>query len=420
MTDCGNLTPGEVIPPECRPYRGFTEGGAPPQVLPEQTYTTLEARGVAVPQTAAETEAERWRVNIRAASNPVTPSWFRQLGGDWTDGETLPNGDRIIIGSDIFAGATVVSDLYVGSALPVRNALLYETPAGTFNRQNYLSGNSGVMWEPNQGSHPGRWYWPIACEMDPGNVDRLMVAAWLVNTATATAPYGRLEDTHLLSCSLAFGGAVAQTFAFGHAGAGPHLLKFWPDATHIYSLWEDFYPDYDPAVAGPTYGQGDYDEVRHHHTRVKLARCTHADFDVIANWRWWDGSTWVVGNATAVYLRDVDGYPIPGDLDVTQVADGTMRMVSHALTDDHVTVWSADTITGPWTPIARVRALGMGTAVNGGIQVGQFVRFVEHVAAPAEHSVVALALNLLNPTGVIAGRNIRRYAPQFVVVPHYP
>jgi hypothetical protein len=256
--------------------------------------------------------------------------------------------------------------------------------------------------------------------MDPGNADRLMVGCWLVAPPTATAPYGVIEDTHLLSCSLAFGGAVAQTFPMGLGGSGPRILKFWSDATHIYTLFEDFFPDYDPAVAGETYGVGGYDVVRWHHTQAKLARCTHADFDVLANWRWWDGSTWVVGHATAVYLSDVDGYPLRGDLDVTQVTDGTMRAVGHALVDDHVDVYSAPTITAGWTPIARVRAQGQGGAVNGGLQIGQFARFVEHVAAPAEHSVVALACNLLTPTGTFAGRNIRRYAPQFVVVPHYP
>ncbi len=57
--------------------------------------------------------------------------------------------------------------------------------------------------------------------------------------------------------------------------------------------------------------------------------------------------------------------------------------------------------------------------MNGGRQVGQFCRFVDHIVTGEETSVVGLALNLVGPTGAWNVRNIRRYSPQFVTVPWF-
>ena len=395
-------------------------GTRPPRYLDPVERLRLEQLGDMVPQAAAQTEADRWLALIRSASTPAATSWFRFLGGDVTD-QVLTSSGRVHIGSDVVAGSTITNDTYAADILPFRNGAIVEQPAGTFNRQLYAgAATTGTTWVPNQTDHPGRHYWPICAVVDPTNADRLVLGCWLVNSPTATAPYGRLEDVHILSCSLAFGAAVSDTHKFGLAGAGPHILKFWSDATHVYSLWEDFHPDYDPTTPGqPTYGKSGNaagSDLPYHHSRIKLARATNADLDVLANWRWWNGSTWVADRTQAVYLSDEEGAPVRGDFDVTQVGDGTLRGVGHALT----TAASVGGATSRAVGRSRGACAWARFKIHGGLQIGQFARFVEHVAAPAEHSVVCLSLNLLDPTGTAAGRNIRRYAPQFVVVPHYP
>jgi len=377
-----------------------------------------ETIGAGTDQARARTENARWLTLIRSASAPVTPSWFRALGGDVTDACAI-SGNRVMnIGSDLFAGTTIVNDQYVGDALPFRSAAILESTPGTFGSQLYKAGNTGPWIEPDQGTYPNTHYWPIACEPDPANADRVIVGCWLVRSApTATAPYGTLLGTHFVSISLAFGGAVAGN-ASVTVPAGRFILKFWRDATHIYSLWESFHPLYSPGVEGvPIYGQGS--DISGHHTRVYLARQTHAQFNSGANLTWWNGTTWVSQADTAVWLTDTEGDPLRGDGDITRVADGSFRWVGHTLIDTHVDVARSESITGPYEPYCRVPVPGMGGRVHGGVQIGQFARFVEHVTADAETSVVGLALNTLGTSGSFAGRNIRRYAPQFVVVPHY-
>lgn len=390
----------------------------------------LEALGSAVNQGMAETLEERWLQFIREAGSASPPSNFNYLGGDVTDAFITPSGDRAWIFADGFDGTTVVTggpdpDTYAGPALPVRNGVVLEdVSTSTFTVQLYATGSSGIWLDAvSQGGLPaGTHWWPIT-GINDGGVSR--VFCWHVRTDSS--PYGTLLDSHIVRLN-AFGGYNSHV----ETGLGALTDNFWTDgvvrdtdAGFTYVFGEQFVPDYDADQAGsgavPNYGQGSLSSISSHFTLKRVARVPNGQLTTVANWTYWNGTTWVSGVENAVPLVDTNGYPIHGDAGVSRLPTGRFLLAAHTLVDTHVNVYDAAEVQGPYRLLARVPALTQGSRVdNGGVQIGQLAKVLSpDVAAPdpTEQHVVLLSRNVLDGPGTTAGQNIRRFAPQLVFVP---
>lgn len=379
----------------------------------------LEAIGADIDQTAAHTEEARWLTLIRQAGSGSPPSNFNYLGGDVTDGFRTDGNDIVWAGADWWDGTTVdADDTYAGAALPIRNGALIETTDGTFAQQLYRSGGSGVWLDApaDGGLAAGTLWWPI-CGLNDGGTSRVL--CWHVNGA-ATTPYGTLLDSHIVTINAfgTYGSHVATNL-----GASD---RFWidgvlRDTTHTYIFGEQFRPDYDADTTGngsvPNYGTGDLTQS---FTLKRVARVANGSLTTVASWQFWNGNSWVSGVANADPLRDDTGREIRGDAGVAKIATGHYLLAAHRLVDTHLDVYRSTAPQGPWTPIARVPVPTQGLAIGGGTQVGQLTKILAFTppAVPAGHSMAMISRNVLAPTDSFADRNIRRYAPQFVVIPH--
>lgn len=392
----------------------LTYGMAPPPPNSE-----LEAQGSAVNQAAARTLQDRWLALVRTSSGSAS---YDYLGGDVTDCFITASGDVAWPGADWFTGTTIdADDTYAGNALPVRNGCVLETtPGGAFTSQLFANGTSGLWLNAqNAGLPSNTHWWPIAGVND-GGANR--IACWYVRTDSS--PWGTLLDTHIVTLN-GFG-------LYGsHVVCGLSTGTFWVDGllrdtTHTYVFGEQFVPDYDADTAGtdavPNYGRGF--DLGTHHTLKRIVRVANGSLLTMANWQFWDGASWVTGVGNATPMTDTEGNPIWGDAGVTKLGTGRYLLVSHQLVDTHVNVYRAGQPQGPWAQVARVPVPTQGAEVDGGVQIGQLTKVVPTSVAttagcPAEHSIVLLSRNELFPTNAFADRNIRRLAPQFVVVPHF-
>lgn len=387
----------------------------------------FEQRGALIDQTAAQALEERWLNVIRAAGSGSPPATWNYLGGDITDVINTPGGDDLAwIGADWFDGTTIANDAFVGTALPVRNGIFVEGTPGTFTGaiQLYQTGSSGVWLNAvaQGGLAAGTIWWPIAGLNDNGT---FRVMCWHVDSA-ATSPYGTLLDSHIVTVNT-FGGYVSHTATnLGSNG------KFWidgvfRDTTHTYIYGEEFRPSYDARrtdgnTDAANYAK-DWPELQNHGTVKRVARVTNGQLTTVANWTFWDGASWVTGAGNATPMVDTDGVPIYGDAGVVKVATAHYLLASHQLTDGYVNVYKASEPRGPWGQIARVPAPGQGVIqVDGPVQIGQLTKFVPTAtqAPPTGHRIVMLSRNQVPAVSAgngLVGRNIRAYAPQFVVVP---
>lgn len=367
-----------------------------------EAQAVAEARGAAIEQATATLVEARWLAFIRdcGSPSPSDPS-LAFLGGDVTDAFQMPSSDDVLwAGADWFDGTTVnASDLYVGDALPVRNGAIQETTPGTFAVQFHMSGNTGVWLDAvsQGGAAAGRIWWPLCILNDGGTV---RVGCLLIAPPDAQNPYGIVEASHIVTLSGFF--TYASHIDVGITGF--EIDGIWRDTTHTYIIDER-------PIAGVK--------------ETRLARVVNGSLLTVASWEHWNGSAWVSSAAAAVPLVDVAGQTLTGDGDIAKVADGHYVMVVHRTYDDsHLDVCNAAAPQGPWTSTARVPLGGsIGHTINGGLQISQIPRILDSNVLvgserpPPEHSMVLMSRNLLGPTGAWSTRNIRRYAPQFVVVP---
>lgn len=389
------------------------------------TYTSdiakieFESEGSFVPQDAANTEMERWYTMIR--NNAGAGTAFQYLGGDVTDGFRTSGGDVAWIGADWLSGTTIDGDdTYAGVALPAcRSGLIIEDVDGIFFQQFHNSGSTGNWIDAiaNGGQAANTLWWPIA-GLNDGGTNK--VFCWHVN-GTIPPPYGTLLDVHLVSLNV-FG--LYSSFVDTNLGATDN---FWVDGafrdtTFTYIYGEQFVPDYDADTAGtglvPNYGQGS--NILSHYTLKRVARVTNGQLGTVANWTFWNGTTWVAGASNAVPMVDDLGNQIHGDAGVKKIADGHYILAAHQLIDTHLSVYRSANPQGPWTMISRVPTPTQGQTFNGGgIQIGQLVKVLSVPPnTPAGYSMAIISRNMLHPTEPMSLHNIRRYAPQFVVIPN--
>jgi len=382
------------------------------------------AVGAAVDQTAARVLEDRWLQFIRDCGSDEPPSGWTYLGGDVTDCYYSAGADDLVwIGADWFAGTTIGDDdTYNGAALPYRNGAVIETAIGTFEGavQLHRSGNTGIWLDAvEDGDLPeGTIWWPIAGFQEDGT-NRIL--CWHVDSSSPT-PWGTLLDSHIVTLT-GFGTYDSHV----ECGFGAVTDGFWvdgvlPDATYTYVYGEQFVPDYDANTGGgqPNYGQGG---LRSHFTMKRVARVPAGEITDVDAWEFWNGGGWVSGVQHATAMVDHEGRPVAGDAGVAKVADGHYLLAAHRLADTCLNVYQSSVPQGPWELIARVPLPTQGATINGGVQVGQLTKILPTQAhpegMPAEHRLVMLSRNLLHPTAPMTAHNIRRYAPQFAVVPIY-
>lgn len=397
----------------------------------------LETGGAQVDQTAAIALEAQWLAYIRDSGSAVPTAGRNYLGGDVTDAyiTPAPGSDLMWIGADWFdSGVGAVdgaTDLFTGAALPVRNGAITQINPGTFTGsvQSYAVGSSGVWMDATtQGGLPAqRHWWPIAAIDDNGT---MRIMCWRVQT-DATTPHGTLLECDLVTLNIFLGYDSHVALGIGAAGAD----RFWAcgmfrDTAHTYIYGMQFVPDFDgratPGSATPNYVMGD---PQNHYSLTRVARVANGSLTTFASWEYWTGAAWVSGITNAAPMVDSTGVPVRGDMGVKKIRDGHYVAVAHRLTDTHLDVYRGETPQGPWTAISRVPLPTQGHEVHDGVtQVGQLCKIIPSSATtgvPAEHSVAMVSRNLITPTGgySIGGTawtdiNIRRFCPQFVIVPN--
>lgn len=376
----------------------------------------LEIAGGAVDQAAARALEARWLAYIRTAGGASPPSSWKYLGGDVTDCVVNNSGNPTWIFCDGLAGTTVTSaDTYTGAALPFRNGCIFEATPGSFSAatQVIVSNNMWLDAIAQGGLPAGTHWWPIAALNDNGTI---RVACWHTDGASAT-PYGTLLDTHIVTLN-----GYGTYGSHVQLGLGAVTDSFWVDGlvkngAYVYIYGEEFHPDYEVAY-GTTDPPGPHDS----YTLKRVARVETANLLNVSAWRFWDGTGWASDPTAAVPLVDTAGDPVQGDAGVKKLGTGRYLLAAHRLADTHLDVYRSSTPQGPWERLCRVPLPVQGRSVDGGVQCGQLVKILPtQVQAPpsVEHSLAIVSRNVLGgPGGSTAGRNIRRYAPQFAVIPH--
>lgn len=361
-------------------------------------------------------EEYRWYQLIRNASTPVSSSWFRYLGGDVTDSEVMPSGERVWIGADWFAGATISSlDNFNSSVLPFRTGLLVESADGAFTRQVYASGNSGNWINHDAGLYPTATnYWPICCAME-GNV--LQVGCWLVG---AGGPYGNLLDSHIVSINASTYAITGTPVPFGDDSGQFWIESIMPDPDgYTYVYFEEFSPPYDADINNdgsvPNYGKGDLQKSV---TYRRVARVPTGDLTDFSSYRWWDGGGWAMTKGQAVRLRDVDGQLIGGDGAVAKTPIGNYLLVAHQLVANHIKAYTGPTPAGPWTLRHNVPTLDMGGQMSGGVRIGQLTKILPQMDSSPGTYLTITSMNNLNTVDAWTERHISTYSPRFVEVPY--
>lgn len=364
------------------------------------------AVGATVSQTTAGVITTRWLAFIRdcGSASPDHAS-FQYLGGDVTDVFVIPTTDDVLwIGADWFDGTTVSAstDLYEGDALPVRNGAVQETTPGTFAVQFHKVGSTGIWLDAvaDGGAASGRIWWPLCIVNDGGT---MRVGCLLVDPSIG--PYGTIEASHIVTLN-GLGGYASHV----NVGiTGFEIDGMWRDTSHTYIVDER-------TVAGVLGSK-----------HIRLARVANGSLATVASWQFWDGTAWVSSPAASAPLVDSVGDTIVGDADIAKIGTGHYMLVNHfPVGGSHLDVYRSTVPQGPWERYVRVPLAGsIGGKPNGGLQIAQIPRILDSgclagsEAPPAEHSMVMMSRNLLGPTDVFTARNIRRYAPQFVVVPWY-
>lgn len=389
----------------------------------------LESLGAQVDQTAALTLEGRFLQFIRDAGSGAPPVGWNYLGGDVPDVVYISaSNDVLWIFADGFDGTTIVNDFYVSAPLPIRNGAILEQTAGTFVNaiQLYVAGFSGLWLDAvsQGGIAAGHHWWPIGV-IDDGGTFR--VACWRV--LTDTTPHGNLIETDLVTL-----GGFLNYSSHVPTGFGAQTDKFWVSGffrdtsnTIIYAM--EFVPPFDARSASdPTAPNYVFTDPQNHFTRTRIARVPNGQLLTVANWQFWNGSAWVSGVTNAAPLVDINGHEIHGDAGMKKISDNHYLLAVHRLMDTHLDVYISSVPQGPWTRISRVPLPTQGHSVNGPntFQVGQLVKIVptQVQAAPVEHSIAIISRNTIVPTLGYAAeesftlRNIRRYAPQFAVIPH--
>jgi hypothetical protein len=269
--------------------------------------------------------------------------------------------------------------------------------------------------------------WPIAGIEDGAGTYR--VACWQVNRNDPPgAPHGALVDSVIVTTGFLSYSSHIST------GLGALTDNFWVcgmfrDTSFTYILGMQFVPPFDArGTVTPTAANYVFTDPQNHYSLTRLARMPNGQLLTVANWTYWDGTSWVAGVTNATPLQDAAGNEIRGDAGIRKISDSHYLLVAHALTDTHLDVYKAAAPQGPWTQISRVPLATQGHSVNGPntFEVGQLCKILptQVQAPPAEHSIALISRNTIVPTvGYSAEeaftlRNIRRYAPQFAVVPH--
>lgn len=402
------------------------------EITAQAARSSLESLGAQVDQSTARTLEARWLQFIRDAGSGSPPSGWNYLGGDVTDATFFASSNDALWlfadGFDAGPGAVNASDLYTTTVLPQRNGLIREDNAGTFvgAAQHYVSGTSGLWIDADsQGGHAGRHWWPIA-GIDDGGTYR--VACWRVQDGLGP-PHGTLQEVDIVTISAFLTYTSHTATGLGALTDNFWVSGMWRDTTHTFVYAMEFVPPFDARTSGgsePNYVLGDPEN---HYSLTRLARVTNGSLLTVASWEYWNGSTWVSGATNATPLLDIDGNEIRGDAGIKKINNTHYLLVAHALLDSHLDVYKAAAPQGPWTAISRVPLPVQGHSVNGPntFEVGQLCKILptQVQAPPAEHSIAVISRNTIVPSvGYSAeepftSRNIRRYCPQFAVIPHH-
>lgn len=412
------------------PPGSLLTAGATAAVAAQASRSALESLGAQVDQSTARTLEARFLQFIRDAGSGSPPAGWNYLGGDVPDCVYIPaSNDALWIFADGFDGTTInASDQYVSAPLPIRNGAILEQTAGTFTNaiQIYRAGFSGLWMDAvvDGGHAANHIWWPIGL-IDDGGVYK--VACWLVESpAAAGEPHGRLVDSHIVTLGgfLTYGSHV-QT-GLGSLTDNFWVSRLWRDTTHTYVTGMQFVPPFDArTTAAPTTPNYVFDNPQNHHTLTRIARVANGSLGTVANWEYWTGSAWVAGVTNAQPMVDTAGNQIRGDSGIAKITSTHYVLAAHKLMDTHLDVYKAAAPQGPWTQISRVPLVTQGHNINGPntYQVGQLVSILptQVQAPPAEHRIAIISRNTIfngyDAEDPFPSRNIRRYAPQFAVIP---
>jgi hypothetical protein len=151
----------------------------------------------------------------------------------------------------------------------------------------------------------------------------------------------------------------------------------------------------------------------------RIARVPDAQLSTMSAWEFWNGTTWQSNVANATPMVDIYGQVIRGPAGISKAPGTHWLLAAHQYVDTHLSVYRSANPQGPWEMIARVPVPYAGVVVGGGSTAGLHTKIIEHLAAPPEHSIAMMTMTLLEPTATIPNLNIRRWTPQFVVIPWY-
>jgi hypothetical protein len=404
---------------------GFT--GVVDPDAPRNPGIDLESVGAQVDQTAGRVERDRWLALIRDAGS-TTPNHetLRYIGGDASDSVKTTTGAVLWVCADYFArpgsSETVNQNTDVYAINPFtglrRNGLIVEaSPGGTFTQQVYRAPfPSDWINAEADGGHPATHNWWPSTIIQQGEVT--YVACIFVEIPAVGTVWGfREHDIHLVELNMF--GLYQNHIPLGLDPRRFRLETLRKDATHFYIVGSEVIPPIDAATGNPAYAVGDLATLRGQRAVVRIARVPIGQLTAVANWRFWNGVEWVEGLDNAEPLRDVHGYVVDGQSSIHQVTAGRWILVTTKLADTHLSVYNAAVPQGPWRLHARVPVPVSGKYVESGLSVAWHPKVIGHLAAPPEHSVASLIMFITGMVGTFQGINVRRVAPQFIVVPWY-
>lgn len=326
-------------------------------------------------------EAARWREYARTS---LINAGYRS--GDSGVSCVLPDGRIVTIFADTGIGS-VDSDGTYASVAVTRNSLIIQNADLSFAGQHY-SGPPGnnPPYVPDQGTFPGRWYWPLGCMVENG---QLHVLAPLL----AGSGFGTAEDQHIISMD-------ASTFAIQSTTSLGLVPNFGP--VHLL-------PD---PISGYTYITTD--------TPSGIARVPSGQLLTPSAWEAWNGSAWVSDLSQVAALVDTNQNPIVisffgDDIAIRRTPTGFILVVAGVF-DQQMELYRSSLPQGPWE---HYRSLPI--PVTGELYEGVTIQYLHswhpHLDVAPDKLMMSYNVGVFGATAPLGRTGFSEGVLHFIVVP---